>query len=385
MHDRVTPDAVTPTNRWLDDGYELMLERVISESALDAPPPAVRFPLWLETNGLVDLQVNGFAGVDFNDSEITPQALDHALQAMLATGVTLCLPTLITAESGLMLERMKALDAAVSSSQLGPLMVPGFHVEGPFLNATAGYAGCHPPMAMDISDISLMSRLRAATSGRPILLTTLAPEHPVSSRLIRETRAAGSLVAVSHSNADYHQIQCAADAGVTMSTHLGNGLPKMLPKLDNTLFAQLAEDRLSASFIADGIHIPPFALRVLLKAKGISRSMLVSDAVSAAASPAGTYSFAGRQIERSTDGSVSQPGEAHLAGSSLCLDQAIRNLVRWDICSPLTALRLACHNPMSMLKPALEAFRIPLVPSRVIWSDQLEVIEASVGKWRWRR
>src|SRR6476661_584987 len=97
----------------------------------------------LTSPGLVDLQVNGFAGVDFNTDAITPEALDTALEAMLATGVTTCLPTLITAYPDELEARFRALDAAIAASRLGPLMCPGYHLEGPFLNSGAGYAGCH--------------------------------------------------------------------------------------------------------------------------------------------------------------------------------------------------------------------------------------------------
>lgn len=376
-------DCAEFESRWLDDGHALTIEHVGAEFERECIP-LLRFPEWHETRGLVDLQVNGFAGVDFNDTAITAEALDHALEAMLATGVTVCLPTLITAQPEVMMARLEALDAAVSASQLGHYLVPGYHIEGPFLNGSAGYAGCHPTKAMDNTDKLFLRRLQAC-STRPILLTTIAPEHPMGPTLIREARASGIIVAVGHSRADHRQIKEAVEAGVTMSTHLGNGLPQMLPKLDNTLFAQLAEDRLAASFIADGIHIPPFALHAMLNAKGMTRSILITDAVSAAASPPGIYRFAGMEIELSIDGKVNQPGESHLAGSALCLDQAVRNLIQWEICPPLMALRLACHNPMSMLSSALREFNVHLPSSRVIWDDQIEVVEAAVGPWRWRR
>src|SRR5690349_18540719 len=98
----------------------------------------------MQSSGLFDLQVNGFAGIDFNAETIGPDEIDSALEAMLATGVTRCLPTLITAPAGVLAERFAALDRAVAKSELGPIMVPGYHLEGPFLNPADGYAGCHP-------------------------------------------------------------------------------------------------------------------------------------------------------------------------------------------------------------------------------------------------
>ena len=135
------------------------------------------------TSGLVDLQVNGYAGVDFNSPEVTPDALDHALHAMLRAGVTLCLPTLITAAESELAARLTALDRAVRLSRLGPVMVAGIPLEGPFLNPTRGYAGCHPAAAMVPPDSRLLERITAGIAT-PIRLLTLAPELPDTIPLI---------------------------------------------------------------------------------------------------------------------------------------------------------------------------------------------------------
>ncbi|MGI9450617.1 MAG: hypothetical protein ACR2QH_08290 [Geminicoccaceae bacterium] len=142
------------------------------------------------TDGLFDLQVNGYAGVDFNDPSITSKMVDHALEAMLAHGVTGCLPTIITAHANELEDRFQALDSALAASRLGPRMVPGYHLEGPFLNDRPGYHGCHPPTAMSDSDIGLIDRLGAKIS-RPILLVTLAPERDGGMALVQALVKAG--------------------------------------------------------------------------------------------------------------------------------------------------------------------------------------------------
>lgn len=332
----------------------------------------------MHTTGLIDLQVNGYAGVDFNDPSLDATALDHALHAMLGAGVTTCLPTLITALEPALAERFAALDRAVANSRFGPLMVPGFHLEGPFLNPAQGFAGCHPPDAMLPPDPTLLQRLTAPLT-RPVLLLTLAPEQPGGMQLIAWARARGMLVAIGHSAAVHATVADAAQAGATMSTHLGNALPHTLPKFRNPLIAQLAEDRLAASFIADGIHIPPAALKVLLRAKGLSRALLVTDATAAAATQPGLYRFAGMSIEHAADGSVREPGSDVLAGSALCLDQAVRNLVAWDLAAPADAIRLASANPAALLGPALAAHRIALPPAGVTWSPGLTPQLVCVG------
>ena len=332
----------------------------------------------MRTSGLFDLQVNGFAGIDFNSEAIDADALDHALEAMLAAGVTACLPTLITASDDVLEARFSALDRAIAQSRLGPLMVPGYHLEGPFLNSGDGYAGCHPPAAMRTSDASLIDRLTRLLV-RPILLVTIAPELEDSEIFIRAMTAGRRVVAIGHSAAGFAAVAAAAEAGACLSTHLGNGLPQVLPKLDNPLFAQLAEDRLSASFIADGIHLPPHALKVLLKAKGTERAILVSDAVSAAAAAPGLYPFAGTTVEHALDGSVRLPGSPYLAGSALVLDQAVRNLVDWSLATADEALRMASDNPRRLMAAAIAALAADQPDSEVLWSDDLHPIAVKVG------
>ncbi|SFI51348.1 N-acetylglucosamine-6-phosphate deacetylase [Bosea sp. OK403] len=333
----------------------------------------------LISTGLVDLQVNGFAGVDFNSGTITAAELDQALEAMLATGVTTCLPTIITAHPDELEARFRALDAAVSASRLGPAMCPGYHLEGPFLNPAAGYAGCHPPDAMTAADSGLVERLEKALE-RPILMVTVAPEIAGATALIEAMIRQGRIVALGHTAADFDQVAAAAEAGATLSTHLGNGMPQTAHKLANPIFAQLAEDRMWASFIADGIHIHPKALQSLIRAKGLTRSILVTDAVVGAAARPGRYDFAGMSVERLADGSVRQTGTALLAGSALCLDAAIRNVVAWGLATPDEAIAMGSRHPLAVLAPALAAHGIALADSEVEWSDDLRVRRARVDR-----
>lgn len=324
----------------------------------------------MRSSGLIDLQVNGYAGVDFNSAAITAGALDHALAAMLDAGVTQCLPTLITAPAAELAARFAALDRAVHASRLGPGMVPGYHLEGPFLNASPSYAGCHPPAAMISPDSALVDRLEVSLH-RPILLITLAPELAGAEKFIRWARGRGKLVALGHTGASAPEITRAADAGAGMSTHLGNALSAPVHKFDNPLMAQLAEDRLAASFIADGIHIPSAALKIFFRAKGLDRIVLVTDATAAAGAPPGLYDFAGMRIAHMADGTVRVPGGQTLAGSSLRLDQAVRNVVAWQLATPEQAVGLASTNPAALLAPALAFHGIGLAPCVLEWDAAL--------------
>ena len=341
-------------------------------------------PATARTPGLLDLQVNGYAGVDFNDAALTPDALDHALHAMLRAGVTHCLPTLITATEADLGARLQALDHAIRASRLGVLMVPGLHLEGPFLNPAPGYAGCHPAAAMRTPDPDFLARLLAGVAT-PVRLLTLAPEQPGALALIRWASGRGIVTAMGHTAASFDTVRAAAAAGLTLSTHLGNALPQPQPKFLNPLMAQLAEDRLRASFIADGIHIPPHALGVLLRAKGLERSILITDATAAADTPPGFYAFAGMRIEHAADGSVRVPAGADgsvrvpagttLAGSALRLDQAVRNVVAWGFATPEAARAMASAHPAALLG-------MDGVPSAVRWDADMRAREVVVGDVR---
>jgi N-acetylglucosamine-6-phosphate deacetylase len=227
-------------------------------------------------------------------------------------------------------------------------------------------------------DAALLERL-AAPLSRPILLLTIAPERPGAEALIRRARAMGSVVALGHTAAGIDEVTRAADAGAALSTHLGNGLAPMLPKFANPLMAQLAEDRLCASFIADGIHIPSAALKVFIRAKAPERSILVTDGTAASGAPPGLYRFAGMTIERTPDGAVRPPGGQTLAGSALTLDQAMRNIVAWGVADAALAIRMASAHPAALLAPALAARRIALTASEVEWSHDLRPISVRCG------
>ncbi len=326
----------------------------------------------MKTAGLFDLQVNGFAGIDFNDPALSADGLDHALEAMLATGVTQVLPTLITATAEQLRDRFAALDAAVTNSRLGRLMVPGYHLEGPFLNPAPGFRGCHPADVMVPPDIALVDRLQARLS-RPILLVTIAPEIIGAEVFIRAARERGIIIAMAHSDARLASVKAAADAGLTVSTHLGNGVAQTMHKFDNPLMAQLADDRITACFIADGIHVAPYALKVMLRAKGLARSVLVTDAVAAAAVKPGLYPFAGMTVERAADGSVREPGAPMLAGSSLTLDQAVRNVVDWGLCSFEEATAMAGAHARAAI-----AGRATIAAGDIEWDRDMKVVRASI-------
>jgi N-acetylglucosamine-6-phosphate deacetylase len=274
----------------------------------------------IEFPGLFDLQVNGFAGVDFNRPGVSTAELDHAAEAMRRTGVTRFLPTLITAP----LEAFSA--CARTLARWGHPGLVGIHAEGPYISPTEA-RGAHPPAHIIPASVEDFRRRQDAAEGR-IVLVTVAPEVLGGLELIEHLVDAGVRVAIGHSNADPAQVRDAVRAGATLSTHLGNGCAPGLPRHPNLIWEQLAADELTACFIVDGHHLPAATLKSMVRAKTPVRTALVTDATAGAAAPPGRYGIGELEIERGADGRVVLPGTPKLAGSALTLDQAIARAVR---------------------------------------------------------
>ena len=277
----------------------------------------------LELPGLFDLQVNGFGGVDFNGPALTPDHCAEALERMRATGVTRCLPTLITSSFDSFAGNARVL------SRLTDPTIAGLHMEGPYISPEEGARGAHPREHVSDASVDDFSRRQEAAGGR-IVLVTLAPEVPGARRLIEHLVASGVRVAIGHTAASGEQVHDAIKAGATLATHLGNGCATMLPRHPNPIWELLAANEVFASLIVDGHHLPPATVKVMVRAKGSGRTILITDAIAAAGCPPGPFTIGGVDCVLGADGRVSLPGTPYLAGSSLTLDRAVGNLVRFS-------------------------------------------------------
>jgi len=293
----------------------------------------------LEFPGLFDLQVNGFGGVDFNDPALTVECLGDAVLRLRRHGVTRLLPTLITSSPDSFAACARVIASARDAS------IAGIHMEGPFISPVDGPRGAHPRAHVAAASYEVFQRRQDAADGR-IVLVTLAPEVPGALPLIERLAAAGVRVAIGHSAATSAEIADAVSAGATLSTHLGNGCAADLPRHPNLIWDQLADDRLHASVIVDGHHLPASTVKAMTRAKGPERTILVSDAIAAAGCNPGRYTIGGVECELHGDGRVSLPGTPFLAGSSLTLDRAIENTVRF------TGLPVADVSAMASTGPA---------------------------------
>jgi len=319
--------------------------------------------------GLFDLQVNGFAGVDFNDPELSVEGVSEALERLRATGVTRCLPTLVTSS-------FEAF--AACARVLGRLDAPaiaGLHMEGPYISPDDGPRGAHPREHVIAASVDHFRRRQDAAGGR-IALVTLAPEAPRALPLIEYLVAAGVRVGIGHTAASPAQIADAIAAGAALATHLGNGCASTLPRHPNPIWELLAADDVVASLIVDGHHLPPSTVKAMVRAKGPHRILLVSDAIAASGKPPGLYAIGGQACTLGEDGRVSLTGTPYLAGSSLTLDRAIGNTVRF------TGLSLDEVAPMASTIPAAFLGLAPAGTLDAEWnpdSCELRVISTSTS------
>ncbi|HEY7497274.1 MAG TPA: amidohydrolase family protein [Vicinamibacterales bacterium] len=296
----------------------------------------------IEAPGFFDLQVNGFAGVDFNAPGLSADRVGDALEHMRATGVTRCLPTLVTSSFDLF-----ASNARVLSGIEDPA-IAGIHMEGPYISPEDGARGAHPREHVRAAAVDDFDRRQEAAGGR-IVLVTLAAETPGATTLIEHLVASGVRVALGHTAATPLQIVDAIAAGATLATHLGNGCAQMLPRHPNVIWELLAADTVFASMIVDGHHLPPSTVKAMVRAKDPRWTILVTDAMAAAASPPGEYTIGGVTAALGEDGRVSLPGTPYLAGSSLTMDRAIANAVRFTGLSIDRVIPMASTIPASYL------------------------------------
>ncbi len=293
--------------------------------------------------GWIDLQVNGFAGVDYNSPAASHAEIARSIRAIFTTGVTRFFPTVITGPPDHMLGALRNLAAAKESLEEGSAM-EAFHVEGPYISPEDGPRGAHPARWVRPPDLDEFQRFQDAAQGN-IRLVTLSPEWDQAPRFIASLVRQGIVASIGHTAATPAQITAAVDAGATLSTHLGNGAHSVLPRHPNYIWEQLADDRLAASFIVDGIHLPLSFLKTALRAKGLERSILVTDAVAPAGCTPGPYTLGEVPVELHPDGSVRLLGGTRLAGSALRMDRAIENVMRLAGLTLQQAVTLATRNP----------------------------------------
>ncbi|NLC56185.1 MAG: N-acetylglucosamine-6-phosphate deacetylase [Armatimonadetes bacterium] len=319
-------------------------ERIVSLSPAAAGTPPSDLVI---APAFMDIQINGYGGRAFGGPQATPDTLAYVVRAQRQAGVLFICPTLVTASHEHLLHALRALAQARRDPEIAHAS-PCIHMEGPYISPEDGPRGAHALQHVRPPDWDEFRRLQDAAEGA-IGIVTLAPEQPGSTAFIERLVEAGVVAALGHTGATPEQIHDAVRAGARLSTHLGNGSHARIDRHPNYIWEQLAADDLCASIIVDGHHLPPSVVQSFVRAKGVDRTILISDAVAAAGLPPGVYEGDGKQIEVLANGRVQLKDTPYLAGSGLILPRGIENVVRFAGVTLAEAVQMATVNPARLL------------------------------------
>lgn len=329
------------------DGRPVTVHVAEGRIAAIEPAPAAT-ERWIAP-GLLDLQVNGYGGHDVNAPDVGPETVTALTRRLWEHGVTGWCPTIITAPEESIVAALRAVARACREDPLTGHSVLGVHVEGPHVAREDGPRGAHDPRHVRPPDLDELARWRDA-AGELLALVTLSPEYDDAPAYIREVARGGTVACIGHTAARPDQITPAVDSGAALATHLGNGAHAVLPRHPNYLWSQLADDRLAASFIADGHHLPSEVLTSMVRAKGVERVVLVSDASTLGGLPAGEYETpVGGRVHLSGDGRLSQADTPYLAGAAANLADGVARATGLAGLPLDAALRMATENPARIL------------------------------------
>lgn len=298
--------------------------------------------------GFIDVQVNGYAGVSFTDEDLSIDGIKKATEGLWREGVTTYLPTIITAIGETIRANLKVLSSSLNDEKLSK-SIPGFFIEGPYISPLDGFRGAHNAEFVRAPDWDEFQSFIAA-SGNKIIKTTVAPELEGIMDFIDNCRKAGIVVAIGHHNGNAEQIHEAAQRGAWISTHLGNGCANMIHRHNNPLWAQMADDRLTPTIIADGFHLNPDELSVFYKVKGAHNLLLISDITKLAGLPPGEYDWNGKTVLLTPEGKLRLPDLDVLAGASFSIRKGIGNMMKFTGCSLEEAIQMASSNQARMFQ-----------------------------------
>ncbi len=299
--------------------------------------------------GFVDLQFNGALGVDFTGSNLTLDDIHRVTAHLVARGTLAYCPTLITAPLAIYERNLPILAEAMRHPRWGRHLL-GIHMEGPFFTSNLGTIGMHPPEHTQPAGVALLERF-IKWSGGALRLLTVAPELAGISTLIRAAVRRGITVSLGHHFGAPADIATAVQAGATLCTHLGNGIPGQIHRHHNPLWPQLAEPALTAMIITDGHHLPPDFIRTVLRTKGVPRTIITSDASPLCGMPPGQYETVySEPLVLHENGLLEFPKRSCLAGSSADMLICMNHLASLDILNERDLWRVGCLNPLRALR-----------------------------------
>ena len=308
--------------------------------------------------GFVDLQVNGHRGTDFSSPDLTEEAFAQACRDLLGQGTAAFLPTIITCPLDVYRRNLFLMGRVVAGPEFAGRLL-GIHVEGPFISRKPGAVGAHNPAWVLPPDVGLLERFQEWAGGR-IKLLTLAADVPYADDLARAAVAMGITVSLGHQMATEEDLARLVRAGAKALTHLGNGVPAMLARHPNPIWAGLANDDLAAMMIADGHHLPPAVMKVILRAKGAARVIVVSDQSSVTGLAPGRHRAFGTDVVLEESGRLHIPEKGCLAGSSATMLACMNHLASLGLLSAEELEAVGFYNPLALLGLGPDAVRAPI-------------------------
>lgn len=296
---------------------------------------------------LVDLQVNGFRGVDFSSPELTVDQIIEAAERLAEAGTMAFLATMITSPMEVYRRNLPILASAANHPRLKGRLL-GVHLEGPFLNSGEGARGAHNPDWMIAGDSKRLQELIDLAEGT-VRLLTIAADIDGAETITRVAREHHIAVSLGHHLANAEQITRLRAAGATAITHLGNGLPRMIDRHANSLWPSLADDALTAMIITDGHHLPPDLIRVIVRAKTAARIVVTSDSSPLAGMAPGHYHSLGNDCILDPSGRLYNPATGYLVGSSATMKQCMDHLASLNILSADELDAVGYANPLKLI------------------------------------
>jgi N-acetylglucosamine-6-phosphate deacetylase len=299
--------------------------------------------------GYVDLQVNGYADVDFNADSLPTEDVAAVCERLRSDGVAGILATVITADIDAMCRRLANIVRARDADRAIAEIIWGIHIEGPFLSEQPGYIGAHPLEHARPADLESTNRLLEAAGGLAKIVT-LAPERDPGSKVTRFLAEQGVRISAGHCNPTYDELAAAIDSGLSLFTHLGNGCPMLLPRHDNIIQRALSlSERLHIGFIADGVHVPFMALKSYIKCSGVERAFIVTDAIRGAGLGPGEYTIGDQRVVVDENLATWAADRSHLVGSAGTMPRSAENLRKALGLNEREIQQLLVDNPAAII------------------------------------
>lgn len=301
----------------------------------------------LEIPGFVDLQVNGYLGISFSDIALTEERFVFACKALIKKGTAAFLPTVITSSMDVYQQNLALMAKAMKRDDLKGHIL-GIHVEGPFISEEDGARGAHDVAWVRKPDRTLLDKFCAWAEGN-IKMLTIAAEVEGADALCSHAVNLGITVSLGHQMATEADLNRLVQSGARSLTHLGNGLPKLLHRHENPLWAGMAHDDLMAMIITDGHHLPPSILKTIIRVKGVAKSIVVSDASPVAGLSPGRYHTLGNEAVLDASGVLYNPDTGYFVGSSSTMLDCMNFLASLELLTPEDMLQLGLYNPLRLL------------------------------------